>query len=50
MTIHAWCDYIYYDGLWTFSQLYVRCDDERIVSWRVQWLDSEASNTDKERQ
>lgn len=48
MTIHAWCDYIYYDGLWTFSQLYVRCDDERITSWRVSWLNSEASSTGTE--
>lgn len=50
MTIHAWCDYIYYDGLWTFSQLYVRCDDERIKSWRVSWLNSEASSTGKEQE
>jgi hypothetical protein len=41
MTIHAYLDYLYYDGLLTFSQLYVRCDDPKISSWRVQWLFSE---------
>lgn len=44
MTIHAWCDYSYYDGLWTFAQLHVRCDDERIASWRVSWLNSSVSS------
>lgn len=41
MNIWAWVDYVYYDGLLTFSHLCVTCEDERIVAWRVRWLQSE---------
>lgn len=46
VNVYAWCEYAYYDGLLTFAQLHVECPDERITSWRVKWLNSEASNQD----
>lgn len=45
MNIYAWAEYSYYDGLWTFAQLYVDVPDERITSWSVTWLNSEAQST-----
>jgi len=41
MTIYAYMDYSYYDGLFCFSHLYVRCDSPHISSWSVRWLNSE---------
>lgn len=44
MTIYAWIDYAYYDGLLAFSRLYVRIERPFIQSATVHWLGCEWSS------
>lgn len=44
MTVYAWIEYVYYDGLMTFSQLVIKRDpDSAVQSCYVRWFNSEAS-------
>jgi len=44
VTIYAWLDYGYYDGLLTFSKLYCRIERPFIQSATVRWLGCEWSS------